>query len=297
MALTFETVRENQNKLNQFIERWKNEIARNRLFLNFRQDQAELVRQLSTLGSSSQWFAHQNRLEQFRLHIEFYVRCLKNTNLTPTKRHEYQGMLYLFLVRVPEALNSSLTYIENNRSFANNRVLREATLLTVLQFQHLLDSTLDILMPRREKVFPLQLAGLRVDYEKAYVFKHGRGLFGFFKLPIKRYFRQDSREEELNFLEDIDFFLQGEGAVLSTENKEKLKLSALNLVRFKIRMEEHGNGSQLKRIIETQLKEVGLFNNQEIITDFLDLCERINIAVPPGLEACFREDLRVLAYN
>lgn len=125
----------------------------------------------------------------------------------------------------------------------------------------------------------------------------GRGLFGFFKLPIKRYFRQDSREEELNFLEDIDFFLQGEGAVLSTENKEKLKLSALNLVRFKIRMEEHGNGSQLKRIIETRLKEVGLFNNQEIITDFLDLCERINIAVPPGLEACFREDLRVLAYN
>ncbi|KTD31102.1 hypothetical protein [Legionella maceachernii] len=289
MALEFETIRENQNKLNHFIERWKNELVL--VNLNLQPEYEEIVKQLSSLSPSSTWFNHQTRLDQFKLHIKSYVQFLKNPNLSPTKRNHYNAMLYLLLVAVPKVLENSLAYLEHHEP------LRAAGLPAVLQFQHLVDSTLDGLISRREKVFTLKLSDLRVDYERVYVLKHGSGLFGFFKLPIKRYFRQDSRTEELKFIEDIDFYLQQEGGVLSAENKEKLKLSALNLVRFKIRTESHGSGSQLKRLIEMRLRNVGLQDNHEIITDFIDFCERIPIEVPSGLEACFRNDLRAVAYN
>ncbi|KTC87605.1 MULTISPECIES: hypothetical protein [Legionella] len=288
MALDFDEIKKNQNRLNQHIIDWNSVVARGELFRERQKHfdrQKNQILKLDTLNSASDWFAYENVLIALKLKLESLVRDVQLLDATA------KIDLHLYLLVVLPLLNEkSLT---DRKSQIELR--KTERLAVILRLQQTVDSALMVLAPNRERVFAINLAEFRVDYEKAYVTQHGQGCWGFFALPFKYYYRKSSRSEELRFLEDVNIYLQsGAGATLFPLAKERFKLSALNLVRIKINTEEHGKTSQLKRLIETRLEDAGLSGNKntEIIKNFIDLCQSCNINVPECLVTNFENNYR-----
>jgi hypothetical protein len=289
MALGFDEIKDNQNKLNQRISDWNSAVERNKLFKERQrhfEQQSKLILQLDSLNSNSNWFSYENVLLALKLQIDSF----RNSQVLDDKS---KIDLHLYLLVVLELLN------EWNLSHYRPQIELRKTerLAVILQLQQTIDSALVALAPNRERVFAINLAEFRVDYEKAYVSQHGQGIFGFFSLPFKYYFRQGSRAEELKFIEDVNIYLQnGAGASLPPLAKEKFKLSALNLVRFKINTEDYGKNSLLKRLIDTRIENVGLseIENTAVIRNFIGLCESCNIDVPDCLVTNFENNYRVV---
>lgn len=127
------------------------------------------------------------------------------------------------------------------------------------------------------------LANLRQEYNEAYEEDYGSGCIGFFKLPIKRFFQQKSREDELKFLEQVEEYCQHNSS-LTEELVKQLKQSAANLVLHSISSETFGNGSQLAKILQTRLRQTGQLTGLDSIMDnFAQECGTRGIAIPEHL--------------
>lgn len=144
------------------------------------------------------------------------------------------------------------------------------------------------------EIMPLKTSSFKAQYEAAYQKKYSTGCFGFFKLPIKQFFRQKTREAEINFLNDIDNFFDSDmGQKYSFEMEQLIRRSALNLVRMKIENETYGRGSLLRHLIEKKLSEGGYpKNDNRYLDNFLEKCERLSIKVPEGLADFYKNDLK-----
>ncbi|KTD38671.1 hypothetical protein Lnau_0481 [Legionella nautarum] len=288
MALDFDGIKDNQNKLNQQIIDWNSAVERDKLFKERQRHferQKKQILHLDTLHLNSDWFSFENVLLALKLQIDSF----RNSQALDAKS---KIDLHLHLLVALELLNEqSLTHrkpqIEQRKT---------ERLAIILRLQQSIDSALVTLAPNQERVFTINLAEFRVDYEKAYLSQHGQGFWGFFSLPIKYYFRQNSRPEELRFIEDVNIYLQnGAGAALAPLAKEKFKLSALNLVRFKISMEDRGKNSLLNRLIEARIENAGLSANESmaVIRNFIPLCQSCNINIPECLVTNFENNYRV----
>lgn len=130
---------------------------------------------------------------------------------------------------------------------------------------------------------PFTLANIRHEYNEVYEEGYGGGCIGFFKLPIKRFFQQKSREDELKFLEQVDEYCQNNGTLTEFLVKE-LEQSAANLVLRSISSETFGNGSQLGKILQTRLRQTGQLTGLDTIMDnFVEECSNRGIVVPEHL--------------
>lgn len=137
---------------------------------------------------------------------------------------------------------------------------------------------------------PFSLANIRMEYDAAYEQDYGQGCIGFFKLPIKRFFQQKTRDDELKFLESIEEYCQN-NSTLSEELSKQLKLSAANLVLLTISAETFGKGSQLGKILQTRMRHTGQLNDLDTIMDhFLVECSNRGIEVPLHLKARYEKE-------
>ncbi|KTD57898.1 hypothetical protein [Legionella shakespearei] len=130
---------------------------------------------------------------------------------------------------------------------------------------------------------PFSLAHIRQEYNEAYEEDYGSGCIGFFKLPIKRFFQQKSREDELKFLEQVEEYCQNNSS-LTEDLVKQLKQSAANLVLLSISSETFGKGSQLGKILQTRLRQTGKLTGLDSIMDnFVEECGTRGIAIPEHL--------------
>lgn len=212
--------------------------------------------------------------------LDFFVNYFKREEKAPLELEATKRALNLCLLATKTLLVHAIEYVEGQ---GENR---EAELLAkILEVQEKTQGVLNTLFPEEEKILGPDLTNLRTEYEESYAVKYGSGCLGFFKLPIKRFFRQDSRSEELQFIEDVNNYLQGEGQHLAKTDQETMRLSALNLVRFKIESEPFGKGSQLHRIINDRLTQGGFQGNTDMSDGFISDCDTLNIKVPDILRS------------
>lgn len=136
---------------------------------------------------------------------------------------------------------------------------------------------------------PLSLAEISKEYNTAYDKEYGQSTFGFFKLPIKRFFQQKTRTDELKFLEDIEACCQ-KNTRLDDSGKNLLRLTAANLVSTKISTETFGNGSILGKILKSRISDSGHESN-EMIVDFINQCNKLRVRVPEHLKNLYENDL------
>lgn len=133
----------------------------------------------------------------------------------------------------------------------------------------------------------LDLSGISKEYKNAYENEYGQGFSGFFKLPIKRFFQQNTRTEELKFLSDIGIYCN-QNPSLPEAQKNLLKLSATNLVSMKIDTETFGKGSILGKILRNRINESGLPNDSnEMMKQFIEECKTNKIRVPKHLKELY----------
>lgn len=171
MTLDFDEIKENQNKLNQRIIDWNSAVERDKLFKERQRHferQKNLILQFDTLNSNSNWFSYENVLLALKLQIDSF----RNSQLLDdTSKID----LHLYLLVVLELLN------ERNLSHHRPQIELRKTerLAVILKLQQTIDSALVALAPNRERLFAINLAEFRVDYEKAYVSQHGLGFWVF----------------------------------------------------------------------------------------------------------------------
>ena len=103
----------------------------------------------------------------------------------------------------------------------------------------------------------INLDGIRAQYDADYKTQYGKGCQRFFKLPIKRLFKQKTREAELNFLTDFETFCAGANN-LNTELKDALTVGAAKLVALKIATERFRRGSLLGKILNAKLDPLNM---------------------------------------
>ena len=159
----------------------------------------------------------------------------------------------------------------------------------LLKFQNVLVRGIAIINP----AFHINLSELKRDYEQAYESHYSRGTFSFFKLPLKRFFRQNSRHEILDFLVNVEQALNSINKTeiqMTHEAIEDFKISALNLVRFRIRTETFGNGSLLLKLID---KRLGSHKDDNMmLEDFVKNCSNhLKVEVPLVLRNCYKNDV------
>lgn len=139
---------------------------------------------------------------------------------------------------------------------------------------------------------PFSLSGIRQQYRDSYALEYGQGTLGFFKLPIKRFFQQNTRAVEIKFLEDVESHCQ-KNYSLSANKKNQLRVSAASLVYMQISTEDLGRHSILARILSNRHQESSLSGTLHVLIDnFVKECRDRRIDVPGHLERFY--DSRVL---
>ncbi|CDZ77450.1 hypothetical protein BN59_01733 [Legionella massiliensis] len=228
------------------------------------------------------WFGgYQDKLDFLIRDIKYLLDPNKKINSPEAKKR----VLLFALVAAQQIVEQSLAYLETKDSAKQTQCLPEIILL-----QKQIEDGLNVFFPEREKSFNLRLTDLREEYEQAYIENHSGGCFGFFTLKLKLFCRVSTRNEELQFIEDINAYLL-ENEALQPVERQIIKESALNLVRLKIQDELFGENSLLSRLIVERLTEAGSVNDIEIMQGFLEFCEERNITVPEELVACYQEGL------
>ncbi|KTD26123.1 Uncharacterised protein [Legionella lansingensis] len=140
--------------------------------------------------------------------------------------------------------------------------------------------------------FALRTNKIEEEYESAYLKNFSGGCLGFFKLAIKTSCRHKSRTEELQFLQNVDGYLEQQRGKMHMKDAKLFRLSALNLVRWKIETEWFGRNSLLHKIIVGKLEAAGLKPDDDtMIEGFLKICKEKAIHVPDGLVSCYENDL------
>lgn len=165
----------------------------------------------------------------------------------------------------------------------------EPTLKTLLGHQAQIEQGIkehidvDFALPK-----PINLAKIREEYEHSYE-HYGRGFIGFFKLPVKRYFKQQSRNEELVFLERIESHCQNY-STLSDELKNSMRLTAAMMVLQSISTETFGEGSQLAKILQSRIthaEKIG--QTTQIMNNFIEECRKRVIDIPEHIKMHYEE--------
>jgi len=131
----------------------------------------------------------------------------------------------------------------------------------------------------------LSLAGIRDEYEAAYINQYGKDKIGFFKLPIKRLFKQKTRDTEIDFLTAVEAYCN-EAPDLSNDQKYQFKFAAAKLVSLKIESETFGKGSQLAVILRSRIEDC----DDRTMLDLIDKLLESDIDVPTHLENFFRQE-------
>jgi len=151
------------------------------------------------------------------------------------------------------------------------------------------DSVSESTDPKPRILKPLSLLNITQEYNNLYSQKYGQGGMGFITLPLKRFFQQSTRPTELQFLAAIENYCN-QNLLLSEKEKNLLKLSAVNLLLFKISSETFGKGSLLSKILQTHVSESGQSNSNEIMNNFVEECKNKNINVPQHLKKLYEQD-------
>lgn len=232
--------------------------------------------------SKPKWFGgYQDTLDILTRDIKYLLDPSRKLNSPEAKKR----VLVFALCAAQQVVEQSLQHLETKSPAKQTEHLPEIILL-----QKQIEDGLNVFFPKREKSFSLRLTALRDEYEQAYEENYSGGYFGFFTLPMKRFFRQRSRDQEIQFIEDINAYLLQDDT-LPPALRQLIKESALNLVRSKIQEELFGENSLLSRLIVERLKEAGSADEIEIMEEFLKFCSSRNIVVPEELSACYQEGL------
>lgn len=239
---------------------------------NYFQEQKERMNKAKECPEEPHWSIYQDRLEELEIGIDYLICFLKQVNKEKFEIEVKQRVLGMVLLASRDLLNQAINYVEITK--------QENHLPQIQSLQQKVEKVLDFMLERG-----LKLSTLKSDYDKAYHEMYGTGCFGFFKLPIKCFFRQKSRIDDLQFIENVNTYLQGQGSTFSLEDKVQMQLSALNLLRFKLENETFGQGSQLLRLIEVRLNENGLLGDWNLSNQFIEACKAGTIEVPRSLSS------------
>lgn len=209
-----------------------------------------------------------------------------NNPLEPNTSKDIEMVLYVeYLKKILEVFNRALEIVridKNHQEDANKLYQIQLQLESLLQ-THFNPS---FKLPRI-----INMVNITRDYNGMYQVNYGTGAFGFFTLPIKKYFQQSTRAAEIKFLEQIESKC-ALNTKLSMEQKNQIKLSALNLVAHKISAETFGANSNLLKIIKARIEQSGVANtNNEIIDDLFSELEKLKISTPMHLQDFYNNNL------
>lgn len=99
---------------------------------------------------------------------------------------------------------------------------------------------------------------------------------------------QDFRDEALQFIVDVDEYLESRQAEFITiERKQRMRLSAMSLVRIQIGSEYFGEADPLYCLIKERLKAAAYPDDDSISGEFIKDCKDMGIKVPEKLENYF----------
>lgn len=171
----------------------------------------------------------------------------------------------------------------------------ESTIKTLFGYQTQVEQNIkvhideDFALPK-----PINLAKIRDEYEHRYE-HYGRGLIGFFKLPVKRYFQQQNRNEELVFLERIESHCQNH-TTLSDDLKNSMRLTAAKMVLQSITTETFGEGSQLAKILKSRITHAEQEGQSiPIMNNFIEECRKRVIDIPEHIKTQYDEHISTLS--
>ena len=296
----FKVVKNYQEQINEEIKALSTAIECDESYTNknYLNEQEKKINAIKALPLNAPWPEY---LESFgALKIDLvYLSGLK----TPSRENE-RALLWVL-----EASKLLLNNAINRIGIKLDDSINPRLLAAIFELQQEIEKGLNFFLPDRTQVIEpelvfsqlnmieLKLANLEEDYETTYKEQYNTKWLGFFsKLDIKVYFRQSSRKEELQFIKDIENYIQRKEAELSEQeaefsDQESIKLNALNLVRLKIGSERFGERSQLKRLIETRLYNAQQEEHTGVAEDFIDFCDQEGIRVPSGLRSYFENEL------
>lgn len=190
-----------------------------------------------------------------------------------------------YLKKLDEVLHKTIEEVpidKNNQNDANT-IFGYQTALALIIKTHF-DSS--FILPK-----PLSLIYITKEYTDAYGAQYGQGIFGFFKLPLKLFFQQQTRTQELQFLNDVEQCALRNHR-LDESSRDLLRLSAANLISLKISSETFGNGSILAKILKKRIAEALQPNAaSSMMENFIDECKRLKINVPQHLSEFYENEL------
>ncbi|MBA2653103.1 MAG: hypothetical protein H0U73_12695 [Tatlockia sp.] len=227
------------------------------------------------------WFeGYQDCIDHLIMEIDGLVAQIKTENAKEAKKRT----LVSALIAAKMLIQHGLDYLAHQAEAKQIEYMSD-----VIQLQKKVEEGLDVFFPEREKIFHLNLRELRTDYERAYSVNFGKGFLGFFTLPARLYFRQNSRIPVLEFLEKVDQCLIIYDQVYTPETKRLIKLTALNLIRFTIQAEFYGYNSLLLRLVNERLTEAGFPNSPVIMGNFSKFCSSHRIHMPVEINDFYQE--------
>jgi hypothetical protein len=281
MARKIDEIRLIQQKINGVISQAKGvdvtnfDASEKRYFLG----QKQFLEALQAPLAKPTWFGgYQDCIYKLRVFIDSLLQGGEFNRAS-------KSILLLAFYAAQNLIGQCLDYLTKKKEEKQTNPIEEIILL-----QKKIEDGLEVFFPKREKIFNLNLGELRSDYEKSYKREHGSGDFmRLFVLPIKRVLRQESRDNELKFIEDINKYLLKNDAEISGIDKQYIKLTALNLVRLKIETEFFGENSLLVRLIGERINKAGYANNEGMLKDFPRFCLRNKISMPKELLSWYEE--------
>lgn len=297
---------ENQQQINQAVARFDDKVEEfvkelkenQKFFFNTHRTTLQTfdASKKMSKGKKETWDDYQSGFQILSDKITDYIG-LNRTNIAPKA---IKKLLELTLISAERLLANAI-------SFANGRGKQTEHFSEILSFQKTVAQGIQVFDPKFQLVNqsfvtknshkirknkPLSITNFTKDYERAYQEKHGSGCLGFFKLPVKRFFQQSTRSAEVKFLTDVDNYLTLNEAEMTLDDIELMKISALNLVRMKIKTELFGHNSLLHQLVETRLKRAGYAaDDNTMMEDFMAVCADRGITMPLSLKLCYENDL------